>query len=282
MALKSKPNAPRIKLECIALDKIFWRDATKPSGYQRDTAPARVEKIIGEFDENKFDPPLVRKVDDRFALIDGKGRIAALRELGYTEVYARLADIESIPGEADIYLASDAGKARFTAVEKHLGKRAAGHVDALDIDGALKRFGLEVGPQGFRSIASLYSIYEKGGTRGAELVDETIDIIMTGWDATGFDKLFEPNVIKGVAAFVIAYPGYDREHLFDVLRNNGPAAILQRVDGMEDNDTKPTRFAKTMMRAYNKDLNGKGLLRKRDKRLEARERRAQARATQVA
>jgi len=63
-------------LRVVELGKVVPHEESEPSRVDRMVARLKHDDCLGN-------PPIVFELDDRFVLIDGANRIAALRVLGY-------------------------------------------------------------------------------------------------------------------------------------------------------------------------------------------------------
>lgn len=231
---------------------------------QRDLNPARVDRLVADFDPEQIGAPTVSDRDGHFWIIDGQHRIAALKEwLGEWKgqklqcwCYTGLTSEQ----EAETFLKlNDA--VPVAAMPKFRAAVNAGRETQCDIDRIVRAQGLVVTadriPGAVRAVGTLERVYTRSG---GQVLGRSLRIIR---DAYG-DAGLEAAVIDGIGLLCQRYNGeLDDVHAVHKLSNahGGVHGLLNKAakQRQETGLTKAECVAISAVEIVNSGRSGKKL-----------------------
>lgn len=239
-----KSKKKRIGIVAIDLSLLYI-----DSRYQGLRVHRKIKKLINNWDERKLSPIIVvpHPEECRFAVVDGKGRVLAAKELGYDTLYAIVLldapenEYDRLKFEAEVFIGQDDEIEKVKPLEKHLARVIIGDEAALALDNMFKHYNISyTDTKGAREagvLGSYPTTYDIANRHGEACLEFIFSIIHNAsWDV-------EPN---GYATFVTEslkdiwtsfQKPSDREKIYEYLSD-----FLRGID--------PTQFSSNARAAY--------------------------------
>jgi hypothetical protein len=182
----------------------------------------------------KFDPALleVLKVSqrprDRYAVMDGQTRLAALRQLGVLEETACLVYSNLTPEqEADLFARFGTERRNLSTLDRFKAKVRAGEPGALAINAIADHHGFQIGVgatgRTITAIKALEDVFERDPT----MIARMLAIIASAWHYQ-YREANSNELLRGLAQF-LEQSNADDERLIDRLATIDPPALHTRA-----------------------------------------------------
>lgn len=224
--------------------------------YQRDINESAVQRIVNNFDANKFEPPTVNERSKTvFALIDGQHRYEVARRLSMPTMTCRVIKVDHAT-EARLFVELNRNRIWVTPVARFKAEVDAGNPAALEIKECAATRGLTIGnsKNGIPAVTALQKVYARGGFVGLARLFDTITL---SWDADTVRR-FSGDIIGGVDLFFEENPKAEMLRLTEKLSTTTPtmlkAKAQQRWHGYQSigNDKKSVKscIADEIQRVY--------------------------------
>lgn len=238
-AAKKSENVERVaNLAWVQLDQI----RVNPMA-QREMVPARVSKLVAEFDPEQLGHPVLNHRDGWHYAIDGQHRIEALREwLGegwetqhvQCEVYEGLTEEQ----EAEVFLRRNDTLAVHAFARFRVAVQA-GRSAEVDIDKIVKQCGLRISQEksdgAISAVGTLVRLYRRSDPR---TLARTLLIIRDAYGDAGLESI----VIDGLGLLCHRYNGdIDDGRLVERLRDAhaGVAGLLGKAEVLKQQTGNP-------------------------------------------
>jgi hypothetical protein len=209
------------RIELIPLDKLVI-----DTKYQRALSHTRVRRIVKNFNPAYLGVLSVSPDGyGRYSVYDGQHRHAALQELGVTEAWCRVVELNQ-QQQAVAFVALQTEHKPVTTFERHHALVVAGDPAALKIEAAAHENDLvvapSVGPKNVRTVTALYWTLAAGGY---DHLNEVLSIITKAWPEN--PQAFLLPVIKGTSKFLRTYPEVNRSELVKALARVTPDQAIR-------------------------------------------------------
>lgn len=228
---------------------------------QREFRPAWAEKILSEFDLDKYQVPHVNKrADGSLYVMEGQHSTWAYREyFGEGQqvqvwLYNGLTEEE----EAEFFLSLNNKKSIDLMAKFKVGV-TAGRPDECDIDRIVRANGCHVGGSSKGSItavAALTTIYSR---HGAQVLGQTLRIIRDSFTEGGYER----PILLGISMVLARYPDLEVGRLVMRLsaQRNGWKGVIQKTTAIKEHMgcTQPEAAAAAVVEFYNAGRGGKKL-----------------------
>lgn len=254
---KSSRPARQAHLTWVPADQL----ATNPVA-QREFRPAWAEKILSEFDLDKFQVPHVnRRADGSLFIMEGQHGTWAYREFfgDGQQIQAWVYDGLTEQEEAEFFLSLNNKKAVDAMAKFKVGVTAGREVEC-DIDKIVRSCGCHVGtdnlPNAIKAVGALLSIYNSHGPANLR------QTLITVGDSF-IDGGYERPVLLGVSMVLARYPDLDEARLVSKLAaiRNGWKGLIQKSSLIREamGCTQPESVAAAVVELYNSGRGGKKL-----------------------
>lgn len=228
---------------------------------QREFRKAHADKIIAEFDFDKFGFPVVNFRDGVYWVFDGQHRVHALKQLGFDgpkdtidcEVFDGLSDQEM----ADMFLGRSNVR-NISPYDKFHIACTAGRKRETDVRRTVESNGIKIGrtkdENTVGAIGALCKVYDQSGPTVLGQVARTLKNAFAGDPSA-----FTPELIQGVGLVFNRYNGRTHEkELASRLAATpyGVRGLLRRVETQRERtgNQKAQCVAATIVDIYNKGL----------------------------
>ena len=224
--------------------------------YQRGLNPARVQKIVKEFDERIANEPKVSYRDEHYYVFDGQHTIAA-RKLrnGNQDLKIRCKVYFGMTAEDEalLFAQQTGASARLSPGIRIRAMIYGGDPEAVQFRDTTEEVGLHLdysqtqGTNRIPCISTAFSVFRKVGSKRYK---ETLEIIREAWN--GCPDSFRYENVLGVSAFVDLYhDDYDPKRLVARLKRYDPLFISRegKASGMSISGYK--RYLHQVWRMYN-------------------------------
>lgn len=232
---------------------------------QREFRPTWAEKILSEFDLDKYQVPHVNKrADGSLYVMEGQHSTWAYREYfgEGQKVQVWLYDGLTEEEEAEFFLSLNNKKA-IDAMAKFKVGVTAGRPDECDIDRIVRANGCFVGSSagnknhnGIQAVGALTTIYSR---HGAQVLGQTLRIIRDSFTEGGYER----PILLGIAMVLARYPDLEVGRLVMRLSaiRNGWKGVIQKTTGIKEamGCTQPEAAAAAVVEFYNTGRGGKKL-----------------------
>jgi hypothetical protein len=200
---EDKSPTPKIELktEFIAIKylSVVWQPA------QRPFSPAWAKQIADEFDDDKFEPPVVTKVHDssNYHIVEGQHRVAAAKILFGEDcvLQCRVIQADTMARAAEIWLGINAARKAISTLQEFMVAVTAQREPETEINKMVHKMGYRVAGQKtdycISAVASLMKIFQRYGKDGLQLTLNVVDQMWAGESAA-----FNGDLLKGFAAFL--------------------------------------------------------------------------------
>jgi len=234
-------------------------------GYQRPTNTAQVDKIADSFDEARLGLPIVSERGDRYHLLDGAHRVAALRKIGYTHAPCIVLTGLTYQDEADYFRTQDQNNRPLTKFNLFRAGLEAGDEMCVRIDEVCRANKYTVGMSGknFNTIAAIFALSTICAVYGYDVLDTTLALIRDTWE--GVSDATRREFLVGVAEFVHRF---GTVKFAERMRFTNMAAIWQEylaetyVGNRQSSDpTMRKAFCRVLVRHYNQGLKSNSKMR---------------------
>lgn len=241
--------------EWVEIDRLVV-DTT----YQRGLEPRKVQRIASEFDPDSFGSLVVsERPDGTMAIIDGGHRVAAYRELGWSDqkVPATVLRNLTVEDEARIFSTYNENRTKPKAADIFRADVIAGKPDAVAVNDVVEGLGLRVsvspGPNAIRSVKTLLRIHKIGGSK---LVHDTLWTVLSAY-TDHHSNTFNHDFMFALSVVIRDNKDINMSRLAKTIGKRGtPSAFL--ADGRSVaslTETKPlNETANLIVRTYNKGL----------------------------
>jgi hypothetical protein len=236
--------------------------------YQRTSSQARIKEIATSLDLRALGVLIVSAhSNDRYAVIDGQTRLAALRKRDVTHVWCMVHRDLSVEDEAQIFLACNTVRGAISAIDKFRAQSLANDPIARDIASILEELGLTIGinavagQPAIRSVSALSVTYRRHG--GGNLRQALRLIRRSFPNPTQAADVYQGTVIKGFAAFIRKYPAHwHPDELPKRLQDVGIQEFLKRsrLYAQAQGVSMPIAVAETIIAIHNHGRTGKSRL----------------------
>lgn len=258
---KSVVVAPRMKIQRLSI--LSMRVNHK---YQRSLKPGKIADMLSKWDYNLCDP-IVVSIDENgvYWVWEGQHRREVLLKLGVVEFDCRIVDAPTEVEQAAGFSEINKGRTSLAPLDAFRADRLAQDPQATDIGDVADSLGLSIKQGGdVVAIAALNDIYRRGGK---SLVRDVLTIARDAWADTGYVKMFDKSILKGLATFRRLYPQADLTLLTLALGNKRPMGIIDEIKlGSPKGVMGPGAngvCASVMMKAYNVEAKKLGFKRLR-------------------
>ena len=229
---------------------------------QREFRPAWAEKILGEFDIDKYQVPHVNKREDgSLFIMEGQHSTWAYRQyVGEGQkvqvwLYEGLTEQE----EAEFFLSLNNKKA-IDGMAKFKAAITAGRPDECDIDRIVRAAGCHVssapGPNSIQAVGALTTIYSR---HGGVVLGQTVRVIRDSFTEGGYER----PVLLGIAMVLARYPEAEIDRMVAKLSaiKNGWKGLIQKTSFIKEGMgcTQPEAAAAAVVEFYNSGRGGKKL-----------------------
>lgn len=222
---------------------------------QREYKPGWVDYIKANFDPEVIGVLTVNERDGVYYVVDGQHRKLAVEDMwGESEkVQCRIYSGLSEQQEAELFLRINSVLS-VSSYAKFMVGVTAGRLAECEIAATVQRKGLTVtttsGPGTIRATQTLRIIYRRGG---AELVDQTLDVILNSYGESALDA----PILNGISAVLHRYAGkVNPERLVERLSSirNGVGGLLSEAAVLTMSTKKPRWqcVAATTVEVYNR------------------------------
>ena len=198
--------------------------------YQSSINPLRIKRIVRYFDKEQLQPIDVSLRDNKYYIVDGQHRVAALKMLSIKEVLAKVHFYLTYEKEAKLYYELNNPQSRRTPTTGHrwnalLEAKTPKH---LDIKGIVASNGFELGltqnkiPNKIIALAKLDLIYDRIGAEG---LDRVLRLIKGSWD--NILEAVDHHMLMGVFLFVKYYKdSFTDKDFVKKMRSVSPREIM--------------------------------------------------------
>lgn len=229
-------------------------DSLTNDKYQRVINYPRVNRIVEEFDERRFDPITVSIRDGARYVLDGQHRLAALKRLGMAHVPSRILRGLTIQEEAEIFVKQGDLRRGLSSFEKHQAAVIWGEETAIAIENLLTRLGLRVvkaqsAAYGVSSIASLNEIAKKDGVATLEKI---LSLLIDTW--AGSSDSLQKVMIQGIRELYAGYPEMEQKKFVKQLKKVDPAVIIREGKSVLTGRSTYEGYVQALLKHYNRNL----------------------------
>jgi len=239
--------------------------------YGRSPNEQKVKEMAGNFSEAAAGVLMVshRYSLDRYALMDGGHRCAAMRLSGYTEALCQVYEYLTIEAEAAIWVLCNRARKNPSALEMFKAALVEKQPQAIAINEAVQEAGCIIptglsgvgstrAPNVIAAVGALEAVYRSGGPAS---VTDTLVLLLTTWpddrDAT------MGTMISGMATFLSKYrDDITLQAVGHKLRLYRPAQLLMDagVQARTYKGSAKTLIAKIILNLYNSGRRSQRLL----------------------
>lgn len=256
MAKSTKPSR-QSALRWVNADDLRVNPVT-----QREFRPAWAEKILSEFDIDKYQVPHVNKREDgTHYIMEGQHSTWAYRQyVGEGQkVQVWLYDGLTEQEEAEFFLSLNTKKAVDSMAKFKVGVTAGREVES-DIDRIVRANGATVGntgaPNSISAVGALTTIYNR---HGGKVLGQTLRVIRDSFTDGGYER----PVLLGIAMVLARYPDVDNTRMVTKLAalRNGWKGLVQKTSIIKEQMgvTQPEAAAAAVVEIYNSGKGGKKL-----------------------
>lgn len=228
---------------------------------QREFRPSWAEKILSEFDLDKYQVPHVNKrADGSLFIMEGQHSTWAYREYfgEGQKVQVWLYDGLTEEEEAEFFLSLNNKKA-IDAMAKFKVGVTAGRPDECDIDRIVRANGCHVGGSSKGSITAVTALTTIYSRYGAQNLGQTLRTIRDSFTEGGYER----PILLGVAMVLARYPDVEVGRLVMRLSaiRNGWKGVIQKTTAIKEamGCTQPEAAAAAVVEFYNAGRGGKKL-----------------------
>lgn len=234
--------------------KLNTRDISVDGLYQRDLSPAKVKKIVREFNPYLVNAVKVSFRDGKYYVFDGQHTIAGIKAKHKgadcqidCKVFYGLTRLD----EMELFILQNGASSSVATREKFRALYNNGDTEITSLVKLTEKAGFEVGfdkGQARNKIIALSSLYRAFNTLSPPAFVDTLSIIKDAWE--GSIESLSGEIISGMAAFYVAYNGrFKRKMLVEKLKRKSPVEIIR--DGKVSNSSGSKRFARVILGIYN-------------------------------
>lgn len=201
--------------------------------YQRELVPARVRRIVRNFDARQLGALEVSERDDgTIAIFDGQHRLEALKELGIETAPCFVHKLTA-EDEAGLFVRLQMDRKAPSPVERFRAQVFSGDEQAVAVEDIAIEAGFVIWNReragqhnAIRAINALERIYKR---EGAETLRATLTTVADLW--AGDERSTDGYLLEGVAEFLRGYANRYGSEERDRLREVAPTVILRRALG---------------------------------------------------
>lgn len=221
--------------------------------YQRDLETKRVDKIVKEFNGNRFNEPKVSYRDGVFWVFDGQHSVAAWRQLNNGEdkpVYCKVFKGMTWLDECDAFIEQNGIAKDPTTTDRLRAQYNARNPAVVDMKkraelcGFVVDFAKHEKPTRICCLSALFRSYE---TLGPDAYSDMLLAIKESWFGDG--DAVKKSIIDGMTAFYKSYWGnFKRDDLVSSLKRVSPAMIIRNGQAMKG---RSNTYGREILKAYN-------------------------------
>lgn len=233
-----------------------------PTKYQRELDEKRVKRIVAEFDASLVNPIKVSKRNGAYYVFDGQHTLAALklknggRDLVVDcKIYSGLTEAD----EALLFSKQNGISRSVHSLAKFKALAFAGDIEVTEMIKLTEKAGFRIsftagfGNNKIVAVSKLYKIFKS--TSASEFI-EILIMIKGAWN--GIPESLSENILGGAALFYKTYKGEFNKNVFEKqLSKCSPTIIIREARAYSGGGD--LRFAREILKAYNKGLSTKRL-----------------------
>jgi hypothetical protein len=200
---------------------------------QRPFREAWAKEIAANFDTDKFDPPVITKVNGEgyHHIVEGQHRVRAAQiAFGDDEkVKCRMVDAEDPARAAEIFLGINKGRKAIKPVQSFLVSVTALRQPEVDINSMVKTLGYKISPSrqdwNITAVSALIRVYNR---QGKAILHSTLLTLHKTW--RGESAAFQGDIVCGYAVFINEFmpQKLNLDRLVSVIyKNFTPGRLLQ-------------------------------------------------------
>lgn len=236
----------------MKLIKLAPNEIKADPDYQRDLDQRRVDAMAKDFQPNLIGvPPVSKRTDGSYWVIDGQHRIKVLIAVGKGDVPISVEAHEGLSQceEAQMFLRLNQGRKAIKAINRFKTRLVAEDPVAIDIKAILKKVGCRIttGKQkgGVSAIEAVEFAYYKAN------LESTMRALFAWLD--GDPDAFDNGLIRGVSIFFAACVDADPVYLARKLQEQSPMKIRSRMKReAQQHDSKADAAKFVLIDVYNK------------------------------
>lgn len=217
-------TAPDIKV--VELDLIDI-----PEEYQRTFDSNRSARMAEQFEPAICGTLLVNRRGDRYVVVDGQHRLAAMRLCGYQAWPCVVADAETIESEARQFAQTNTSQKRLTAWAIFRARLVGNDPIVTGIKAVCDSLGITISDSSHasgrstRAVAALERVFRSGG---ADHLANVIRIASSSWPGRNLDQ----DILLGLSSFLVYYEddqNFDRERAIEKFSRLSLEEVRQRA-----------------------------------------------------
>jgi hypothetical protein len=193
---------------------VVWLQAQRP--FQESWA----KSIAENFDDDKFDPPVITRPngEGKYHIVEGQHRVHAARILfgDNEQIKCRMVDADDPARAAEIFLGINSGRKAIKPVAKFGVSVTAKKEPHVSILALVLKMGYKIGShKGDYCISAVNSLIYVHERQGMAMLEKTLKILDESWP--GDHSAFQGDMLKGYAVFLNEYPHVNMRRLADVI-----------------------------------------------------------------
>ena len=236
--------------------RISSKYLTSEPSYQREVDPARVRKIVTNFNPNLVNPCKVSLRGGKFYVFDGQHTLRALESRNNNKpvmVECKIYYDMTLEDEAKLFAEQNGYCREVESKQKFLSLYVAKDVDIIDFKETIESTGIRcdfkkstLGDHAVVCYKSLYNIFQK---EGKEHLKDLLELILKIWN--GEAQSLRKEIIVSIDMFINTYKDeYDHDRLISKLSKISPLTIYRDGKAIVTGGNK--RFARIILNIYNK------------------------------
>jgi hypothetical protein len=234
---------------------VIWRQS------QRPFVESHAKKIAAEFDPDKFDPPVITRVngEGQAHIVEGQHRVAAVKiAFGENEqLKCRMVDADDPARAAEIFLGINAGRKSIQPVAKFNVSVTALREPETSINKFVVKLGYRIAASKsdhcISAVSSMIGIHNR---LGMTVLQATLMALDKTWP--GDASAFQGDIIQGYAAFINEFAPYlDHKRLADIIPKvftPHQLIIAGKLFAEQSNESLTEAMSEVLRSKYNRGL----------------------------
>lgn len=248
--------------------RLLWVDIAQmriSERAQRDHesqgAQGLIDKIVQNFDPDRFGTLTVNYRDDIFWVVDGGHRLCALQKMGYEDQQVQCWVYEGLTEEQEADLFLDLNNVRpVSSMDKFKVAVVANRETETLVEGIVHSLGMAVGTGRVNTIRCTSALIKLYDTHGPDVLQTTLWILRDAYGDAGFTA----RIIEGMGKFVANYENrFNEKRLVSKLgrRYGGVNGLLGRAEQIKSSHSVPLSIgvAAATVETYNAGRGGGSL-----------------------